>query len=109
MSRNPGKNRKSNENRDEVLIGIDTANISASDTLENYYAAFAAGITSIMLIPADSTDDIYMTFSGTASASTAHLPKTGVVIPVTKAVADDIELFHASGADVTLMIYGPRT
>jgi hypothetical protein len=109
MSRNPGKNRKSNENRDEVLTGIDTANIQATGTLASYFAAFDADVTSIKLIPELSTDDIRISFSGNASASTGHLARTGTVIPVDKTVADAIQLFHATGAKVTIEIYGPRT
>jgi|APSaa5957512576_1039674.scaffolds.fasta_scaffold35541_2 hypothetical protein len=109
MSRNPGKNRKSNENRDEILVDIQYAAITSTDTLENYFSVtFAANVTSIWLIPEDATDDIRMSFSGNASGSTAQIPRTGVAIAVDQTVAAAMEVFSA-GANLTLMIYGPRT
>ena len=109
MANNPGRNRDANENRDEVLVDIKSAAITTSIALPTAFSVtLAASVTSVWLVPEASTDDVRIAI-GTASASTGHLPKTGVVIPGTKTILDTVQLFAGSSSKVTMFVYGPRT
>jgi len=109
MSDLPAQNRDANENRDEILTAIYSMQNITTSVLLTTVATFAANVTSIMIVPELSTDNVRISHTGDASASTGHLPVTGICIPVNKAIADTIELYAAAASDVTLFVYGPRT
>ena len=97
-------------NRDEVLYSMYRITVdSGTDIFANQGgAALPATTTSIALIPEDDTVEIRMAL-GDASSSTPRLPATGIVIPITKAVGDTIEMWISSGTEyVTLLVYVPR-
>lgn len=99
-------------NRDEVLsvtyrITVD----QASDIFANQGgAALPAATTSIALIPEDDTKHITWEVDGTnADVNAPRLPATGIVVPITKAVGDVIEMWISAGTEyVLLMVYVPR-
>ena len=82
--------------------------LGASATLQSLMTeAFPAALTSIAIVPDDSTDSVYFSLSGgTASATTEKWPGPGFHIPMTKAHADEMTVFGTT--KVTVYTFGPR-
>ena len=95
------------KNRDEIFVASFRITTGASNLLTTLGASFATDLTSIMLIPEDSTIATYMDEDDPASATDAKIPAFGVHLPMNKTVADAIQVFSA-GSFMTLYTFGPR-
>jgi len=91
------------KSRDEVISTMSRLTVGATAVI----TALGATVTSIMLIPEDSTEDLRMNI-GAASATTPRIPVHGVVIPCTKTVGDTIQVFFDGTAYCTLITFVPR-
>ena len=91
-------------NRDEVINTMSRVTVGATAVL----SGLAATVTSIMLIPEDSTATITMNIGNDASATTARVPVTGIVIPCTQALGHSIEVYSAGEQFLTLLGLVPR-
>lgn len=91
------------KDRDEVISTMSRLTVGSTAVI----TALGATVTSIMLIPEDSTVDIRMNI-GAATAATPRIPATGVVIPCTKTVGDTIQVYSAAEQFLTLITFVPR-
>ena len=79
---------------DYVVSAVYTATVGATAALPAAFTAtLPAGVLRILLVP---RGDVYWAIGGAASGSTAKVPSGGLNLPVTKAVADTIQVFASS-------------
>ena len=83
-----------------LLTAAASATLAALKT-----SALATDLQAIMLIPSSNTDTINWNVGAAASALTSVLPPSGLVLPISKDLADTIYLF-ADSKDVTLVELG---
>jgi len=92
------------ESLDLALLA--TATIGASAVLPTAFGVtLPAGLARLVLVP---RGDVYWAKGGAASPSTAKVPAGGINLPVTKAVADTIQVYAASVA-CDLLAFVPRS
>ena len=88
------------------LALLKTATVGASAVLPTAFGVtLPADLARLVLVP---RGDVYWAKGGAASASTAKVPTGGINLPVTKAVADTIQVF-AAGVACDLMAFVPRS
>ena len=91
---------------DYVLSATATATIGATAIIPTAFSVtLGATLMRIALVP---RGDVYYAIGGAASTGTAKLPSDGLVIPVTKTVADTIQVF-ASSVVCDLLVFVPRS
>jgi len=92
---------------DYVVSAAYTATITATAVLLTAFTATLPTRTvRVVLIP---RGDVYYEIGGAASASTAKLPAAGISMPVTKTLADTIQVYAAGdGVVCDLLVCTPR-
>jgi hypothetical protein len=88
---------------DYVVVAEYTATIGATSIIPTAFTAtLPAGLVRIILIP---RGDVYYKIGGAASASTAKVPAGGLNLPMTKTVADTVQVFASSvGCDLLVCV-----
>jgi len=97
------------KNQDMVLSASALLVVTSTtgDIATKYGAALPAGTLAIVLVP-DTTIAVRFKEGGAASAATARVPESGMVYPITNAVADAAQLYSATNTSVSIYIFVAR-
>lgn len=84
-----------------VSDGVPNVTITASAVIPTAFSkTLPAGLLRIAIIPRPGAATVYYNFGAAATANTFAVPAIGLSIPVTKAVADLMQVYAAGGGVV---------